>query len=97
MGHPSPKALTKEFLKPKFRVAKSNFLSLLKLLELRFGRKKHVNYVKFQTATNCINSQFHLNAFFFSLSAVNAENAQAFSTVLYVIEFGFIFSIPVDA
>ena len=46
---------------------KAIFLSLLKLLELRFGEaKKYMNYVKFQITTNCINPKFHINAFFFS-------------------------------
>ena len=49
------------------RVAKKYFLSLLKLLQLRFGRKKHVYYDKFSMATNCVNLKFSLNALFFSL------------------------------
>ena len=47
------------------RLAKVIWLSLLKLLEFKFGRrKKKVGPLKFQIATNSINPQFNLTDFY---------------------------------
>ena len=44
------------------------FLSRLKLLEINLAGEENINYIKYEIATSCIDTKFHLNAFFFSHS-----------------------------
>ena len=70
------------------RVEKSYFVITPEIAGIYIWRKNPLKYIKFQSATNCINSQFHLNSFFLSyLTGITCNLNDKFMTCMVITGF----------